>query len=104
MNYDKLIAKDELRGVWMKAMCVELGRLAQRYQDTNGTDTFKFMTLERIARIPRDFMVMYVCIMVDYRPQKADPNRVQITIGSSLIGDPYKLTTRTADLITSKVM
>ena len=41
---------------------------------------------------------------MDYHPQKDDPNRVQITVGGNLIDYPGKLTTRTADLITSKIM
>ena len=50
----------------MKAMCVKLGRLVQGYQDTKGTETVKFMTLEEIARIPRDCTVTYARIIVDY--------------------------------------
>ena len=64
----------------------------------------KFMTLEEISRIPPDRTVTYACIVVDYRAQKKDPNRVQITMGGNLIDYPYELTTRTADVTTSKVM
>ena len=42
-------------------------------------------------------------MVVDYRPQKPDPNRVRITAGGNLIKYPGKLTTRNADLTTSKV-
>ena len=42
--------------------------------------------------------------MVDYRPQKEDPNRVRITAGGNLIQYPGELTTRTADMRTSKIM
>ena len=35
---------------------------------------------------------------------KTDPNRVRITLGGNLIDYPYKLTTRTYDLTTSKLM
>ena len=47
---------------------------------------------------------MYDCIVVDYQEQKLDPNHVRITVGGDLIDYPYKLTTRTADVTTSKVM
>ena len=47
---------------------------------------------------------MYAQIVVDYRKQKADPNRVWITVGGDLIDYPHKLTTHTADVTTSKVM
>ena len=41
---------------------------------------------------------------MDYRPQKEEPNRVQIMVEGNLIEYPYKLKTRTADLKPSKVM
>ena len=42
----------------------------------------------------------YTQIVVDFRPQKKDPNRVQLTAGGNLIKYPGELTTRTADLTT----
>ena len=62
------------------------------------------MSLDEISQIPRDRTVTYARIVVDYREQKADPNRVRITAGGNLIEYPYQLTTRTADVTTSKVM
>ena len=35
-KYHKLIDEPALRDVWMKAMCVEVGQLAQGYKDTKG--------------------------------------------------------------------
>ena len=43
-------------------------------------------------------------IVVDYRPQKSDPNRVRITAGGNLIDYQGELTTRTPDLTTSKFL
>ena len=63
-----------------------------------------FMTHEEIKRIPKDRTVTYTRIVVDYRPQKDDPNRVRITVGGNLIDYPGELTTRTAHLITSKIL
>ena len=48
-------------------MCVELGRLAQGYTDTKGTETVKFMTWNEINQIPADRTVTYARIVVDYR-------------------------------------
>lgn len=39
------------------------------------------MHLEEIRNIPEDHIVTYACIVVDFRPQKKDPNRVRITAG-----------------------
>ena len=103
-KYQKLIDEPLLCDVWMRAMYKELGRLAQGYKDTKGTNTIKFISLNKICRIPRDRTVTYACIVVDYREQKLDPNRVRITVGGNLIEYPYKLATRTADVTTFKVM
>ncbi len=85
-------------------MCVELGRLAQGYKDTKGTNTVKFMTLEEIAKISKDWTVTYTRIVPDYRPQKKDPNRVHITAGGNLIDYPFELTNRTVDFTTSEII
>ena len=92
-TYQKLIDEPLLRYVWMRAMYKELARLAQGYKDTPGTSTIKFMSLDKISRIPRDRTVTYACIVVDYREQKSDPNRVLITVGGNLIEYPFELTT-----------
>ena len=64
-------------------MCVELGRLAQGYQDIPGTNTIKFMTHEEIKNIPTDRTVTYAQIVVHYRAHKDDPNRVRTTVGGN---------------------
>merc|ERR1712085_177210 len=69
-----------------------------------GTNTVLFMDLDEIKTIPREQVVTYARIVVDYRPQKKDPNRVRITAGGNLINYPFELTTRTADITTSKIM
>ena len=103
-KYKQLIEDPLLRDTWSKAMCKELGRLCQGFGETEGTDTMRFLDLEGIKNIPKDRVVTYARIVVDYRPQKKDPNRVRITAGGNLIQYPGELTTRTADLRTSKIM
>ena len=60
------------------------------------------MTHDEIDCIPEDRVVTYVCIVIDFCPQKEDPNRVRITAGGNLIKTPGGLTTRTVDMTTSK--
>lgn len=55
-----------LRDDWIEAMCKELGRLAQGYNETAGTDTIRFLTHEEIRCIPADRTVTYARIVVDY--------------------------------------
>ena len=65
------------------AMRVELGRLTQGFGDTKGTETMRFLELDEIKNISKDCTVMYAQIVVDYRPQKKDPNRVRIMVGGT---------------------
>ena len=52
-NYKTLVKDPIMREVWMEAMAKELGRLAQGWGTTKGTNTIKFMSQKEIARIPK---------------------------------------------------
>ena len=67
-------------------MCKELGTLSQVYKDlVEGKNAFFFMSHDEIRDIPPDKTVTYARIAIDYRPQKAGPNRVRLTVGSNLL-------------------
>lgn len=55
------------------------------------------MSHDDIKNIPDDHIVTYARIVVNGRPQKADPNRVRITVRRNIIYYPSKITTNTAD-------
>jgi hypothetical protein len=100
-SYKKLIACPLLREVWSTAFGKEFGNLAQ---GDNKNMKF-FMTHTEIQNIPREQTITFCQVVVDYRPQKEDPNRVRITAGGNLIKDyPGELTTGTANLTTSKIL
>ncbi len=61
------------------------------------------MTHDEITKILKNQTIMYAQVVVDFRPQK-DPHRIRITAGGNLINYPGELSTRTADLTTSKLM
>ena len=71
-KYKKLVNNPLLRYDWMKGMCKELGRLAQgcgkEVADdyVKGTNTVLFMDLDEIKMIPKDQVVIYARIVVDY--------------------------------------
>jgi hypothetical protein len=69
-----------------------------------GTNSIFVMTHDEIKLIPRTQTITYARVIVDFRPQKADPHRIRITAGGNLINYPGELSTRTADLTTSKLM
>ena len=105
-KYKKLLNEPSLSQTWSRAFGKEFGNLAQGNKLTNtpDTDSIFVLTHEQIRRIPHDRTVMYTRIVVDYRPQKADPNQVQLTAEGNLIEYPGELTTRTADLTTTKML
>ena len=47
-KYEKLAQDPIMQDTWTKAMCKELGRLAQGFDTTKGTDTVFFMTIDEI--------------------------------------------------------
>ncbi len=85
-------------------MCKEPGRLAQEWGNTKGTDTIQFMTHKGRDKILADQKVTYARIVCDFCPQKEDRNRVHIAVGGNLIDYPFECITRTADVMTSKIM
>jgi hypothetical protein len=92
--------------IWQTAFGKDFGGMAQGDNKTGqkGTNTIFVMTHEEILLIPADRTITYARVVVDFRPQKADPHRICITAGRNLINYPGELTTRTADLTTSKLM
>jgi hypothetical protein len=60
------------------------------------------MTHEDIERL-KGKKYTYANIVLDYRPQKDDPNRIRITAGGNLIQYDDELSVRTADVSTAKL-
>ena len=106
MSYKRLSKDPELKEVWETGFGKEWGSLAQGDTRTGVivTNTFKILRPEQILLIPNYCVVTYANIVVDYRPQKEDSNRVRITTGGNLIIYPGELTTRIADITTSKIL
>ncbi len=48
--------------------------------------------------------ITYARICANYRPEKADPNRIRITLGGNLVNYPGDVGTRTADMLTVKLL
>ena len=103
-KYKTLINDPATRSTWLSAMFTELGRLSQGWENTKGTNTVTFMDTRDITTIPKNRIITYTRIVVDYRLHKEDPNRVCITAGGDLKTYPHELTTRTADLTKTKVL
>ncbi len=94
------------RDIWQTAFGKDFGGMAQGDNKTGqqGTNSIFVMTHEDIRHIPTNRTVTYARVVVDFRPQKTDPHQVRITAGGNLINYPGELTTKAADLTTSKLM
>ena len=94
--------------VWSTAFGKEFGSLAQgdNKNGEKGTNFLYVMSPEDIRKIPKDRVITYGRIVVNYSPQKDDPNRVRITAGGDKMKGTFdgEISTRAADLTTSKVM
>ena len=86
--------------LWTASMSEELGRLAQGFGDTQGTDTIRFIPL---SAIPRNKTPTYARVVSAYRPEKENPRRVRITVGGDRIDYPGLTSTKAADLTTVKL-
>ena len=63
------------------------------------------MTHKQIAKMrAKGKKPTYAQVVVDFCPQKEDPNRVRIPKGGNLIKYAGELTTQTADLTTAKML
>ena len=72
---------------------------------TNGKNCIFVMTHNKIAQMrAKGKKPTYARVVVDFRSQKEDTNRVRITAGVNLIKYAGQLTTRTADLTTAKMI
>ena len=75
-KYKKQISIPEFTDVWTTAFGKEFGNRAQGDNKTGekGTNTLFVMTHEQINNIPKDQTVTYGRIVIDYQPQKSNPN------------------------------
>jgi hypothetical protein len=104
MEYRHLLKNPKYRDTWSKAFGKEIGRLAQGQDGVvEGTDAIEFIAKEQVPPDRRKD-ITYARICADYRPEKSDPNRIRITLGGNLVNYPSDVGTRTADLLTVKLL
>ncbi|KAG7342946.1 reverse transcriptase RNA-dependent DNA polymerase [Nitzschia inconspicua] len=86
---------------WRASNAEEIGRLAQGYKHIKGTNTIYFI---RKKQVPHHKKVTYLRIVCAHRPEKENPYRVRWTVGGNLIDYPHDASTKTADLLTVKLL
>eukprot|EP00804_Cyclotella_cryptica_P025733 CCRYP_002928-RA/>CCRYP_002928-RA protein AED:0.21 eAED:0.24 QI:0/0/0/1/0/0/4/0/800 len=104
LDYRHLIKNPKYCTIWKNAYGKELGCLAQGIPVTvKGTNTIVFIAPDQIPPNQRKDII-YGRICANYRPEKDDPYRIRLTVGSNRITYPGNLCTPTADMLTTKVL
>jgi hypothetical protein len=102
LEYRHLIKDDSTFTVCNKAAENEFGRLAQGVPDRiEGSNTFFFIPRQAV---PKGKIITYGRFVVDIRPNKSEIHRVRLTVGGNLIQYPGGVSTRSANLTTSKCL
>ena len=105
-SYKQLMQDPDTAEIWHIAFGKNFGGMAQGDKKTGqkGTNSIFVMTHDDIKLIPCTQTIKYARVVVNFHPQKADPHRICINAGGNLINYPRELSTRTANLTTSKLM
>ncbi len=105
-SYKRLMNDPATAEVWMTAFGKDFGGMSQgdNKMGQKGTNAMLVVLPSNVPNIPKDRVIMYARVVVYHCPQKADPNRIRITAGENLINYPGKLTTRTANITTAKLL
>jgi hypothetical protein len=102
LEYRHLIKDDSTFTVWNKAAANEFGILAQGVGNRiEGSNTFFFIPHQAV---PKGKIITYGRFVVDIRPNKSEIHRVCLTVGGNLIQYPGDVSTRSAELTTSKCL
>ena len=77
-SYKRLMNHPDTAEVWMTAFGKDFSSISQGDNKTGqkGTNAMFVMSPQDIPNILKDRLVTYAQVVVDHRPQKADPNRI----------------------------
>ena len=103
-SYKQLMNNPVPANTWQMAFGKDFRSMCQgdNKTGTKGTNTMVMMKPEEVDHMPAARLATYANIIVDYQPQKDAPYQIRITAGGNLVNYPGELTTRTADITTSK--
>jgi len=106
-SYKRLMHNPVTAEIWQMAFGKDFGGMTQGNDRTGqeGTNSIFVMTHAEIKQAYADKVTFtYAKIVVDFRPQNEDPHRIRITAGGNLLKYKGGVSTRTADLSTSKLL
>jgi hypothetical protein len=87
--------------LYKKVMGNELGLLYQGIRDIQGTNICFFVEL---INIPKDRKITYGKLVCDYKPNKAEKERVGLTVGGDRLDYSGDVATSTPDITTFKIL
>jgi hypothetical protein len=95
----------KIQKAWSLSAATKLGRLANGIEGRikNPTNTIKFISQHKVpADCRKD--VTYGQFLCSVRPEKAEPNRMQFTVGDDRINYPGEVATPTAEMLVAKML
>jgi hypothetical protein len=102
LEYRHIIQDDSIFPVWNKAAANEFGRLAQGIGGRiEGSNTIFFIPRQAVTK---GKIITYGRFVVDIPPNKSETHRVRLTVGGNIIQYPGHVSTRSADITTSKCL
>ncbi len=105
-SYKKLMYDPAIAEVWQTAFGKDFGGMAQGDKNTGqkGTHVMLVMNHDKLAHVlPAGKKFTFGNPVVNHRPQKEDPNWIQITAMGNLVSYKSELLVRTADINTAKI-
>jgi hypothetical protein len=104
LNYRQLMRHPKYKKAWSTSAANEFGRLAQGVGGRiKGTNTISFIHRHKV---PKERMkdVTYGQFVCNERPEKAEVNRTQFTVGGDKINYPGAVATPTAEMLVAKIL
>jgi hypothetical protein len=101
MQYKDITKHPTLGPQYKKGLGDELDRLCQGIRDIQGTHTCFFVELNNI---PNDSKITYGKLVCDYKPNKAEKERVRITVGGNRLDYTGDVANSMTDITTFKIL
>jgi hypothetical protein len=101
MQYKDIMQHPTLGPKYKTVFGNELGRLCKGIRDIQGTNTCFFVEL---SNIPKDRKFTYGKLVCDNKPNKAEKERVILTVGDDRLDYTGEVATSTADITTFKIL
>jgi hypothetical protein len=105
LNYRQLMNSQKYKKTWSLSAANKFGGLANgiRGRIKNPTNTIEFISKHMIpADLKKD--ITYGQFVCSVRPEKAEPNQMQFTVGGNRINYPGKVATPTAEMLVAKML